>query len=135
MPTFKSNGDLLEGTHAVPSGYPDPYTQNVNCHPMDWAYGHGNALLDVIAPTAPTGLASPAHTTTTVNLTWNASTDNIAVVGYDVYRGATKVATVTGTSTTVTGLTTATQYTFTVRAKDGRGNVSAPSNAVSVTTA
>jgi hypothetical protein len=131
--TTKANGDPLEGTLPVPN-YPDPHGNNVNAHPIDWAYGNGNALLDTIAPSAPTGLASPGKTATTVDLTWTASTDNIGVTAYDVYNGATLAITVTTTSATVTGLTTATPYVFTVKARDARGNVSAASAALNVTT-
>ena len=68
-------------------------------------------------------------TTTSVPLSWTASTDNVAVTGYDVYRGTTLVGTSTTTSYTVTGLTAGTAYSFTVRAKDAAGNVSAASSA------
>lgn len=133
MPS-KSNGEWIPGGIPVPSNYPDPASQNINAHPMDWAYGNGNATMDNTAPSAPTSLASPAKTATTVDLTWTASSDNIGVTGYDVFRDGTKVASVSGTSTTVTGLTTATQYAFTVKAKDATGNTSAASNSLSVTT-
>ncbi|MGK4566404.1 GEVED domain-containing protein [Flavobacterium sp. 3HN19-14] len=89
---------------------------------------------DTTAPTAPTSLAASGTTQTTTNLSWTASTDNVGVTGYDVYQGATLKATVTTTSYAVTGLTAATAYTFSVKAKDAAGNVSASSNVVSVTT-
>ncbi|MCP2341824.1 glycosyl hydrolase family 18 protein [Actinomadura rupiterrae] len=89
---------------------------------------------DTQAPTAPSGLTSTGKTDTTVSLSWTASTDNVGVVGYDVYRGTTKATSVTGTSATVSGLTPKTAYSFTVKARDAAGNVSAASNAVSVTT-
>ncbi|SEG92590.1 chitinase [Thermomonospora echinospora] len=89
---------------------------------------------DTQAPTAPTGLRSTGKTSSTVSLAWTASTDNVGVTGYDVYRGSTKAASVTGTQATVDGLSANTAYTFTVRARDAAGNTSAASNAVSVTT-
>ncbi|MFD9722840.1 fibronectin type III domain-containing protein [Streptomyces sp. NPDC059072] len=89
---------------------------------------------DTQAPTVPTGLTSTGKTSTSASLAWTASTDNVGVTGYDVYQGATKVATATGTGATVTGLTPATNYTFTVRAHDLAGNTSAASAPVSVTT-
>ncbi|MDI9308798.1 MAG: GEVED domain-containing protein [Limnohabitans sp.] len=88
---------------------------------------------DTVAPTAPT-LSASGTTSTSTNLSWSGATDNIGVTGYDVYRGTTFLASVTGTTYTATGLTPSTTYSFTVRAKDGAGNVSAASNAVSVTT-
>ena len=89
---------------------------------------------DTTAPSAPAALAASGTTQTTTNLTWTASTDNVAVTGYDVYQGATLKATVTGTTYAVTGLTASTAYTFSVKAKDAAGNVSASSNVVSLTT-
>jgi chitodextrinase len=56
------------------------------------------------------------------------------VTGYDVYNGTTKAATVTGTSATVSGLSPSTAYSFTVKARDAAGNVSAASSPVTVTT-
>jgi len=89
---------------------------------------------DTTAPTVPTGLNSPSKTSTSVDLAWTASTDAVGVTGYDVYRGATLVGTFAGTTATASGLTANTAYSFTVRAKDAAGNVSAASSALSVTT-
>ncbi len=89
---------------------------------------------DTEAPTAPTSLAVSNVTQTTADLAWTASTDNVAVTGYDVYQGSTVIATVTTTNYNVTGLTAATNYTFSVKAKDEAGNVSAASNTIGVTT-
>ena len=89
---------------------------------------------DTEAPSNPTGLASANTTETTTDLSWNASTDNVGVTGYDVYQGATNIASVSGTSYQVTGLTQNTSYSFTVRAKDAAGNVSGNSNTANVTT-
>jgi chitodextrinase len=89
---------------------------------------------DTTAPSAPTNLTSPSKTDTSVSLSWNGSTDNVGVTGYQVFNGSTLAATVTGTTATVTGLTASTTYTFTVKATDAAGNVSGASNALSVTT-
>ena len=89
---------------------------------------------DTQAPTAPTNLTASNVTQTTVDLNWSASTDNVGVTGYDIYRGTTSIGTVTGTSANVTGLTAGTAYTFSIKAKDAAGNVSSASNTVNVTT-
>ncbi|WP_030977447.1 carbohydrate binding domain-containing protein [Streptomyces sp. NRRL S-1824] len=89
---------------------------------------------DTQAPTAPSGLQSTGKTSSSATLSWTAATDNVGVTGYDIYQGGTKVSTVTGTSATVSGLAASTTYSFTVKARDAAGNVSAASNAVSVTT-
>ncbi|MGG1550331.1 sugar-binding protein [Paenibacillus ferrarius] len=88
---------------------------------------------DTQPPTAPGNLTSPSHTDRTADLAWTASTDNVGVAGYNIYNGGNLVATVTSTTYTVTGLTPGTSYTFTVKAKDAENNISAASNAVSVT--
>ncbi|MBD0382314.1 fibronectin type III domain-containing protein [Paenibacillus sp. WST5] len=83
----------------------------------------------------PTGLAASSKTSTTVSLTWNASTDNVGITGYEVYKGGMLAGTTTGaTNITVTGLTASTAYSFTVKAKDAAGNLSAASAALNVTT-
>lgn len=102
-----------------------------------YAVGIGAAYsgaADTTAPTTPTSLAASGTTATSTNLSWTASSDNVAVTGYNVYNGTTLVTTVTGTSYSVTGLTASTAYTFSVKAKDAAGNLSASSNVVAVTT-
>ncbi|QBZ96946.1 reprolysin-like metallopeptidase [Flavobacterium sangjuense] len=89
---------------------------------------------DTTAPTAPT-LTASGTTTTTTNLSWSGATDNVAVTGYNVYKGGVFLASTTSATTyTATGLTASTSYTFTVRAKDAAGNISVDSNVASVTT-
>lgn len=96
----------------------------------------GTPTGDTTAPSAPTSLVASGTTSSTTNLAWNASTDNVAVTAYDVYRGTTLLGSTTATvrTYTVTGLTASTAYTFTVKAKDAAGNVSVASNTASVTT-
>ena len=89
---------------------------------------------DTTAPAAPTNLAASGTTVSSTNLTWTASTDNVAVTGYDVYQNSVLIASVGATTYAVTGLAAATTYTFYVIAKDAAGNVSPTSNTVSATT-
>ncbi|OAB43802.1 fibronectin type III domain-containing protein [Paenibacillus antarcticus] len=89
-------------------------------------------VLDTIPPSVPGNLVSTLTTSNSVNLAWNASTDNVGVTGYSVTYGATSMN-VAGTSTTINGLSPNTAYTFIVKAKDAAGNQSA-SNVVTVTT-
>ncbi|WP_136607775.1 fibronectin type III domain-containing protein [Paenibacillus dokdonensis] len=89
---------------------------------------------DTQAPTMPTNLAVTSVTTSSVSLSWTASTDNVGVTGYNVYQGTTQVMTVTGTTATVTGLAAGTAYTFKVAAKDAAGNMSPQSASVTGTT-
>ena len=102
-----------------------------------YAVGVGAAYVgaaDTTAPTTPASLAASGTTATSTNLTWTASTDNVAVTGYNVYRGTTLLATVTTTNYVASGLTASTAYTFSVKAKDAANNLSASSNVVNVTT-
>jgi chitodextrinase len=69
-----------------------------------------------------------------VNLAWVASTDNIGVAGYKVYRGTSLIATVTTTNHSDMGLSPSTTYSYSVSAVDAAGNISAQSAAVSATT-
>ncbi|GIH72883.1 chitinase [Sphaerimonospora thailandensis] len=86
-------------------------------------------------PSAPGNLSSPVKTTKSVSLKWDASTPGtLPLAGYEVYNGGDLATTVTETSATVTGLTPKTEYTFTVKAKDRKGNLSPASAALKVTT-
>ncbi len=89
---------------------------------------------DTIPPSTPLNLIASGTTSSSTNLSWSGSTDNVAVTGYNVYNGLNLVGTPTGTSFTVTGLQGSTTYTFTVKARDAVGNLSLESNSVSVTT-
>lgn len=95
---------------------------------------HG-ATSDTTPPTAPGNLTATATGPGQVNLSWTASTDNVGVTGYTVYRNGTQIGS-TGTATTFSDITAqpATTYTYTVVAFDAAGNVSQPSNTATVTT-
>ncbi|WP_445456075.1 GEVED domain-containing protein [Flavobacterium sp. HNIBRBA15423] len=103
-------------------------------------YGRGiwrtslGATSDTIVPTTPTALSASGTTQTSTNLNWTASSDNVGVTVYDIFSGATKIGSSATTSYNVTGLTAATTYSFSVRAKDAAGNVSGASNTASITT-
>lgn len=94
----------------------------------------GTSSGDTQAPTAPASLASTSKTSTTISLSWNASTDNVAITGYNVYANGTLKTTVTSLTATITGLTASTAYSINVYAKDAAGNTSASSNTITVTT-
>ncbi|MDR6227186.1 glycosyl hydrolase family 18 protein [Desmospora profundinema] len=96
--------------------------------------GGGGGEEDKEAPTAPANLRVASTTATSVSLRWEASKDNVGVTGYHVYRGDTEIATVQTPSFTDTGLNPDTSYTYTVKAFDAAGNVSAASNAVTART-
>ena len=91
-------------------------------------------LNDTESPTAPTSLVASNTTSTTTDLSWTASTDNVGVTGYDVYEGVAVIGSTATTSFNVTGLDPETNYSFSVVAKDAAGNESAASNIVNVTT-
>lgn len=94
------------------------------------------ATADTSPPTTPSGLATTGQTTSSVSLTWKASTDNVGVAGYKVYRygPTTNTATISGTSFTDTGLAAGTSYSYTVSAFDAAGNESPQSSVITVTT-
>ncbi|GGG32918.1 hypothetical protein GCM10011344_37320 [Dokdonia pacifica] len=111
--SFPSNTTSDLGSHTVEGNTPAPDTQ---------------------APTAPSNLTASNVGETSLSLSWNASSDNVAVTDYDVYNGNAVIATTANTTYTVTGLSAGTTYTFSVRAKDAASNVSSASNSITVTT-
>ncbi|MFD7001283.1 glycosyl hydrolase family 18 protein [Streptomyces mirabilis] len=85
-------------------------------------------------PGAPGTPTASAITDTSVKLSWSAATDDKGIKNYDVLRGGTKVATVTTTSYTDTGLTAGTDYSYTVQARDTADQTGPVSGAVAVHT-
>jgi len=97
-------------------------------------FGGGGGSFDTEAPSIPANLTASNTTQTGTNLSWNVSTDNVGVTGYDVYKNGSFLASTNVNSFNVTGLTSSTLYNFTVKAKDAAGNNSADSNTVTITT-
>jgi PKD repeat protein len=97
---------------------------------------------DITPPSAPSGVTATASGSSSINLSWTASTDNVGVTGYRVERctGANcatfaQIATPAGTTFSNTGLAGSTSYSYRVRAVDAAGNLSAYSGVASATTA
>ncbi|WP_034059475.1 endonuclease [Lacinutrix jangbogonensis] len=112
-------------------GNANPFVDHPEYADMIW-----NPVLDSQDPTVPANLMASNPSTSSIDLSWTASTDNVSVITYDVYvNTAFYVTTNSAANTyTVTGLSPQTMYTFNVRAKDGSNNTSAQSNSASETT-
>ncbi|GAA1415946.1 glycoside hydrolase family 3 N-terminal domain-containing protein [Catellatospora coxensis] len=107
-----------------------------------FAYGfgltYGGTPVDTTPPSTPGTPTASSVTASGATLSWTASTDNVAVTGYDVVRVQGSTETVVSSPTTstaaLTGLTASTAYTFAVYAKDAAGNRSTRSGTLTVTT-
>ncbi|MEK4578419.1 MULTISPECIES: lytic polysaccharide monooxygenase [Bacillus] len=93
-----------------------------------------NEKPDTEAPSNPNGLEARKVTANSVELAWNASTDNVGVKGYQVLRNGEIIDTVPGTHFIDKQLQPSTEYSYTVKAIDAAGNVSKVSTAVKVKT-
>jgi chitodextrinase len=91
-------------------------------------------ITDSLAPTAPTVLTAIVMSSSQINLSWGASTDNVGVTGYRIYRNGTAITTSTQTFYSDTGLAQSTKYSYTVTAFDAAGNESEHSDQASATT-
>jgi hypothetical protein len=96
---------------------------------------------DTTAPSAPSGLTASVISSSQINLSWSASTDNVGVAGYVLQRCSgssctsfAQIATPTTTSFSDTALTASTTYSYRVEAKDAAGNASAWSGTATATT-
>ncbi|MFE6867089.1 glycosyl hydrolase family 18 protein [Kitasatospora sp. NPDC057692] len=129
--TLPAGGTYNVGFNIAYSGAYQPLANcKLNGKPCD---GSGD---DLTPPTVPGALKSGTVTQTTAALSWTASTDNVGVTGYDVFKDGVKAATTDGATTAVTvqGLTGGTTYQFTVQAFDAAGNRSAAAGPLGVTT-
>ena len=91
---------------------------------------------DTQAPAVPTGVTATAIDWSQINVTWNASSDNVGIYYYQIYRGGAVFGTIFAPQVgfTDTGLSASTQYSYSIAACDASFNCSAPSNAASATT-
>ncbi|WP_326842321.1 glycoside hydrolase family 18 chitinase [Streptomyces sp. NBC_01558] len=126
--TLAAGASLSFGFNGAGSGSPTNCTLNAG------SCDGGPTVPGDSAPSAPGTPTSSAVTDTSVKLSWSAATDDKGVKNYDVLRGGTKVATVTTTSYTDTGLTAGTDYSYTVQARDTADQTGPVSGAVSVHT-
>jgi chitodextrinase len=85
-------------------------------------------------PSAPSGLTAAAPSRSRVDLSWNASTDNVGVADYEVFRGDSLIATISATTYSDATVSAGTTYSYRVRARDAAGNRSAFGNTATVTT-
>ena len=108
----------------------------------DWKFQHESAGSfsdsgtdvchgDGSAPTAPTNFRPTSVAWNEIGLSWTASTDNVGVTGYQVFRDGTQIATVKGTSYTDDTVQPGTNYTYYVTATDASGLTSRASNTIS----
>ncbi|MFD7093706.1 glycosyl hydrolase family 18 protein, partial [Streptomyces xanthophaeus] len=127
------NGSLSPGATASfgfnGSGPGAPSGCKINGGPCDGSTQPGDN-----PPSAPGAPTASNVTETSLSLSWQAATDDKGVKNYDVYRGGTKIATVTGTSYADSGLTKGTTYGYTVTARDTADQTGPSSGALSVTT-
>lgn len=95
--------------------------------PTDFCIGGPGA--DTTPPSNPSSVSVSNEAETSVLLSWNASSDNVGVTGYNIFVDGASAGTVTGTSATVNGLLACTTYNFSVSAFDAAGNTSGTGSA------
>jgi chitodextrinase len=150
-PLLSPTGSLQNGSPAIDAGV-SSYTwqgENVLSVPLfngsapdlGWMESAGSSSPDTTPPSTPTNLSASAISSSQINLSWSASTDNIGVTQYRVERcqgftctAFTQIATPTGTTYSNTGLSANTTYRYRVRAADAAGNLSSYSLIVLATT-
>jgi hypothetical protein len=107
------------------------------CVAVDDVCGGGTlppAPSDNQTPTIPQNLVANVISQSQISLSWSASTDNVGVVGYKVFRDNVQKATVSKTAYQATGLLANTSYVFSVAAYDAVGNTSGKSTSVTAKT-
>jgi endoglucanase len=131
-PDSGDTGGILEGDWSTVDTVKDGYLASIKAPGFGGTGGSTGG--DTTPPSTPAGLAATATTSSSVSLSWTASTDDVGVTGYDVFRGGTLVGTTAGPTYTDTGLSPSTAYTYTVKAYDAAGNLSPASAALTVAT-
>jgi hypothetical protein len=112
-----SGGSVYLYRHAAGSGSPTPPPPS-----------------DTVAPSIPSSVSAIAASSSQINISWVASTDNVGLQGYKVYRSGAQIGNAATTSYSDSTVSPSTGYTYTVAAYDAAGNTSAQSISVSATT-
>jgi chitodextrinase len=94
----------------------------------------GSSFSDTTPPSVPSGLTATPTSLSSISLNWTASTDDVGVAGYKIFRNGTQISTSIAISFDDTGLTSSTTYSYTVSAYDAAGNNSPQSTPSSATT-
>ncbi|HLO03187.1 MAG TPA: glycosyl hydrolase family 18 protein [Symbiobacteriaceae bacterium] len=118
------------------------YNLNVKARDADWHFSAASntvtvtteADTDRTAPSAPAELALLSTTDTRAKLEWAPAQDNSGVTGYNIYNGATQLASAGGSRTTLSNLAPSTTYTITIKARDNAGNLSPASKSITFIT-
>jgi endonuclease I/chitodextrinase len=127
-------------SNAYAQGNRNPFIDNAYLATRIW--GGDNAIdswglyltADSEAPTTPTNVSLSNITTTTIDASWNASSDNVAVTKYEIYVDGSLQGNTANTNYTISGLNSNTSYAVTILAKDIANNKSTQSSAVNGTT-
>jgi chitodextrinase len=142
MPAYASWYDPTNGTFTPIAGSPLANSGTRDFTPPGTnSAGNGDWVLvlevtppDTTAPSIPAGLSATAVTGTQATIAWNASTDNVGVAGYQIYRDGVLLRTTPATTYTDSGLTPRTSYSYTVAAYDFANDVSLQSTPLTVMT-
>ena len=121
------------------SAHSQPLNANRKAYAAWWLWARiagwsGSAGADTQAPTIPLNLNAVASSHSQINLSWSASSDNVAVTGYRVFRDGSEIATTTAPAYNNTGLAASSTHSYAVLAYDAAGNESAQSGSASATT-
>lgn len=134
LKVFKSGFDVLAGSISVGTRAVN-FLKDVSPREVGYVVvGAPNAVLDQVAPSTPTGLTVALFSTTRVSLAWNASTDNVSVAGYRLYRNGARQEEAEATTSRIDVVPSGNaQYCYEITAYDATGNESARSSARCVT--
>lgn len=130
-PVAMSNGTYKRWAYSAASGV-FVVLNSVDANASVFRLSTGVA--DSTAPTIPSGPTATPVSATQIDVSWTASTDNVGIAGYRIYRNNTLMGTTATPTFTSAGLSPSTSYTFTVEAYDAAGNTSARSTAAVAST-
>jgi len=91
-------------------------------------------IVDIEQPSTPSNLVAKVVSPSQINLSWTASTDNVGVTGYSIFRNGSEIETTANLVYSDTGLSSKTTYSYTIMAFDASGNESEQSAEITATT-
>ncbi len=114
--------------------YKAALTENDRVQLETYIYNSLSNVGDQVPPLPPLNLIGAGSSSSSIELNWNAASDDVGVAGYNIYNGGVFLGTTAELVFTVSGLIGSKEYSFTVKAVDGAGNISAASKKYVVST-
>lgn len=135
-PARTNSADIIIGDTATDTDIDNLkiYNYALSASEISASISAAGGVPDATAPSMPSNLSATPYSSSQINLSWTASTDNVGVTGYQIYRNSAYVSSSATLSYSDMGLSPGTSYTYYVKAYDAANNYSSATASITMST-